>query len=667
MLPTLRGAPLGRAVGCGRGIWRNCGRTAWRMPARPRSLEAGLMEFRFETIAFAVILILIIHAFIRRRQRLQETPSGQAAGEDRPVTTGAGGGWSGGHGSAVRAMALPPSARRLGWLRPNLFRLNRWSVAALVIAMVLSIPVLVVFSSVFAPAGDVWTHLVSTVLGGYILNSLVLMLGVGAGTIVVGVTAAWLVAMYQFPGRRLFEWALLLPLAVPAYAIAFTYAGMFDYAGPVQSALRDYFAWGRDDYWFPEVRSLGGAIAVMTFVLYPYVYLLARASFVDQSICVLELSRTLGRGAFRSFFEIALPLARPAVVAGVALAMMEALSDLGTVEFFGVATFTTGIFRTWFGLGDSRAAAQLASILMLFVLFLILLERGSRGRRAFHHTSQRYRSLPRPVLRGWHAGLAFTACFMPIFLGFLLPGSQLLAWTVATADSAIDARFVGFALNSLGLAAAAAFLAVAVALVLAYGARLRPGPAMTFAMRVAGLGYAIPGAVIAVGVLIPFAWIDNGVDSWMRSNFGISTGLLLSGTLVALMFAYVVRFLAVSLNAVEAGLGKVTPSMDGVARTLGLGPGRILGRVHIPIVMSSLLTAGILVFVDVMKELPATLIMRPFNFNTLAVRAFELASDEQLAESAPAALAIVIAGIVPVMILSARISRSRPGHGGEGR
>ena len=559
------------------------------------------------------------------------------------------------------AVALSAPARRYDRLR-----LDRWSIAALAIAAVISVPVLVVFSSIFVPAGDVWTHLVSTVLSGYILNSVVLMLGVGVGSVTIGVTVAWLVAMHQFPGRRLFEWALLLPLAVPAYAIAFTYAGMFDYAGPVQTALRDFFGWGRHDYWFPPIRSLGGAIAVMTFVLYPYVYLLARASFVDQSVCALELSRTLGRCAWRSFFEIGLPLARPAVVAGVALAMMEALSDLGTVEFFGVATFASGIFRTWFGLGDPSAAAQLASIMMLFVLLLIVLERGSRGRRAFHHTSQRYRSLPRVVLRGGHAGLAFAACFVPVFLGFLLPGSQLLAWSAATAETTLNARFVGFAVNSLGLAAAAAALAVGVALVLAYCARLRPGPVMAFATRIAGLGYAIPGAVIAVGVLIPFAWIDNGVDAWMRANFGVSTGLLLSGTLTALLFAYLVRFLAISLNAVEAGLGKVTPSMDGVARTLGLRPGKILGKVHVPIVMSSLFTAGILVFVDVMKELPATLIMRPFNFNTLAVRAFELASDEQLAESAPAALAIVIAGILPVMILSARISRSRPGHGGMG-
>ncbi len=623
------------------------------------------MYFGFEAVVFGVFLILIVHAFIRRHQRFDgsgevklrvagpsktSVPTGRLASPEEGVPV-----------SSLYADAPLPVYRLLAKCR-----MDRWSVAALAIAVLISVPILVVLSSILQPGGEVWNHLADTVLLSYTVNSVILMIGVGVGTMVIGATVAWLVAMHEFPGRRIFEWALLLPMAVPAYAIAFTYAGLFDFAGPVQSGLREFFGWSRDDYWFPEIRSLGGAIVVMVFVLYPYVYLLARANFVSQSVCVLELSRTLGRGPWRSFLEVALPLARPAVVAGVALAMMEALSDLGTVEFYGVSTFTTGIFRTWFGLGDAGAAAQLASVLMLFVLVLIFLERGSRGGRSFHHTSQRYRELPRTEFRGRAAALAFTICFLPVFLGFLLPGGQLLLWTVASIDYAIiDVRFFSYALNSLGLASAAAILTVGVALLLAYGARLRSGPVMTLATRIASLGYAVPGAVVAVGVLIPFAWIDNTVDGWMRSTFGFSTGLLLSGTVIALLFAYLVRFLAVSFNAVEAGLLKVTPSIDGAARTLGLGPGRALGRVHAPIVMGSILTAGILVFVDVMKELPATLIMRPFNFDTLAVRAFELASDEQLAASAPAALAIVAVGIVPVVMLSARITRARPGQDGQ--
>ena len=541
-------------------------------------------------------------------------------------------------------------------------RPDAWTIAALVIAGLVAVPVVVVMASVLAPAGEVWRHLAATVLAGYIFNTFMLMAGVGAGTLLIGVAAAWLVTMCRFPGRAVFEWALLLPLAVPTYAIAFTYGGLFEYAGPLQSELRGLFGWGRGDYWFPDVRSLGGAILVMTVVLYPYVYLLARAAFLEQSVCVIEISRTLGRGPWRSFAEVALPLARPAIAGGVALALMEALSDFGAVQHLAVPTFTTGIFRTWFGLGEPVAAAQLSAALMLFVLVLIIVERGSRRGRKYHHTSRRYRALPRYALRGPRAAWAFLACLAPIFLGFLLPGGQLVAWTVETAGSVVDGAFVALAANSIMLAATASAIAVGVALFLAYSQRLRPGPLLAGAARVASMGYAVPGAVIAVGVLLPFAWIDNRVDGLMRESFGVSTGLVLSGTLVALVFGYLVRFLAISFNTVEASLGKVTPTMDGAARTLGIGPFKTLAKVHVPIVSGSLLTAALLVFVDVMKELPATLIIRPFNFNTLAVRAFELAEDEQLAESAPAALMIVGVGIVPVVLLTLAIARSRPGH-----
>ena len=541
--------------------------------------------------------------------------------------------------------------------------LNAWSIYAVVIALLVSVPILVVFSAVFAPTGEVWRHLVDTVLWNYIRNTLWIMLGVGLATLFTGVLTAWLVTTCRFPGRRVFEWALLLPLAVPSYAIAFTYAGMFEFAGPVQSALREWFGWSRADYWFPDIRSVGGAVLVMGLVLYPYVYLLARAAFNEQSVCVLEASRALGRGPWRGFFQVALPLARPAIATGVALALMEALSEFGAVQYFAVDTFTTGIYRTWFGLGDSRAASQLAAILMAVVLVLLLIERRSRGQARYYHTSTRYRPLPGYRLKGMRRALAVLACFLPIFFGFLLPGAQLLVWSIQTAGRMIDPTLLRLAWNSISLAALAAVLAVMVAAVLAYGVRLRPSFLTIAATRVASMGYAVPGAVLAIGVLVPFAWIDNTLDAWMRSTFGVSTGLLLSGTLIALLFAYLVRFLAISFNTVEASLAKVTPNMDGAARSLGLGAGRTFFRVHAPIIGGSLLTAGLLVFVDVMKELPATLIMRPFNFNTLAVRSFELASDERLADSASAALAIVLAGLVPVILLSRAIARSRPGGG----
>ncbi len=547
------------------------------------------------------------------------------------------------------------------------WRFDAWTVVVLVLAGLVAVPVLVIAGSVFVPTGEVWAHLAATVLPDYIFNSLWLMIGVGGGVLVIGVGTAWLVTMTEFPGRRLFEWALLLPLAVPAYVIAYAYTGLLDYAGPVQGGLRAMFGWTTArDYWFPEVRSLGGAIVMMSLVLYPYVYMLARSAFLEQSVGALEASRTLGCSSLRSFFTVAIPLARPSIVAGVAFAQMEALNDFGTVQFFAVDTFTTGIYRTWFGLGQPAAAAQLAAVLMIFMLVLILFERWHRRGARFHQATTRYRPLPRRKMGPRATVATVLACFTPLACGFLIPGAALTVWTIENFENTVDARFFQLAWHSLVLASIASLAAVILALVIAYGHRLRPSRAKQLAMRLVSMGYAIPGAVVAVGVLLPFAWIDNTVDAWMRTNFGISSGLLLSGTLFAVIFAYLVRFLAVSLATVEASLGRVSASMDGAARTLGAGTFGTLRRVHMPIMWSSLLTAGLLVFVDVMKELPATLIIRPFNFDTLAIRAFELASDEQLAESSSAALAIVLVGIVPVVILSRAIAGGRPGHGDDG-
>jgi len=534
-----------------------------------------------------------------------------------------------------------------------------WPLSVVVVALVLALPVVVVVGFVFVPAGDVWRHLADTVLPDYVSNSVLLMSGVAVGTLIGGVGAAWLTSMCRFPGRGLFEWALLLPMAMPAYIIAYTYTGLLDYAGPLQTLLRDWTGWGYGDYWFPDIRSLPGAAVMLSLVLYPYVYLLTRAAFLSQSLCVLDVSRTLGNGPWRTFYSVALPLARPAIVAGLSLALMETLADYGTVQYFGVSTFTTGIFRTWFGLGNPAAAAQLSALLLSFVFALILLERWSRRHARYHHTSQREQSIRRMKLSGWRASLAFGFCLIPLGFGFLLPAAQLGWWTLTVAETGWNADFATLALNSLGLAASAAVLALLLALLLGYGRRLHPTPLVKASVRVAGMGYAVPGTVIAVGVLIPFAWIDNGIDAWMRASFGISTGLLLSGTLTALVFAYMVRFLAVALQTVESGLGKIRPFMDEAGRSMGYRPGEVLRRIHIPMLRGSLLTALLLVFVDVLKELPATLILRPFNFNTLAVRAYELAADERLADSGPAALTIVAAGLLPVILLSRSITRSR--------
>ncbi len=536
-----------------------------------------------------------------------------------------------------------------------------WQPGIILAALLLSIPALVIAGFVFEPSGENWQHLKQTVLPDYLENSALLALGVAIGTLAIGVSTAWLTAMCQFPGKRIFVWLLLLPLAMPAYIIAYTYTGMFDFAGPVQSAIRAWTGWGYGDYYFPEIRSLGGAITMLSLVLYPYVYLLARAAFLEQSICVLEVSRTLGCGAWCSFYRVALPLARPAIVTGLSLALMETLADYGTVAYFGLGVFTTGIFRTWFGMGDSVAAARMSALLLLFVFSLVIVERLSRRQARYHHTTNKYTRLPQYPLRGGKAVLAFMACLLPVAAGFLLPAAQLSSWALSTWRDMVDDSFLRLTLHTVLLGLATAVISLILALFLAYGRRVLKSRQVLVAIRVAAIGYAIPGTVIAVGVIIPFAWLDNGLDDFMRSHFDISTGLILSGTLFALIFAYLVRFLAVSLQTVESGLDKIKPSMDDAARSLGQGARATLFKVHMPLMKGSLLTALLIVFVDVMKELPATLILRPFNFNTLAVRAFELASDERLADSSTAALMIVLVGLLPVIYLSRSISQSRAG------
>lgn len=538
-------------------------------------------------------------------------------------------------------------------------RFSGWTVGVLAVAVILSIPLLVVLGSAMVPSGEVWQHLLSTVFADYVANSVLLMAGVCIGTLALGVPCAWLASMCQFPGRRLFEWALLLPMALPAYIIAYTYTGLLDFSGPVQSLLRAAMGWRYGDYWFPNVRSLGGAVVMMSLVLFPYVYLMSRAAFLGQSLCVLEVSRTLGNGPWRTFFSVALPLARPAIAAGLALALMETLADYGTVQYFGITTFTTGIFRAWYGLDNAAATSQLATLLLGFVMVLLWLEYQSRSKARFHNTSQRHQDLQRIPLRGLRKWGASLFCLTVVSLGFLLPAGQLAWWSIATSSEGFDAAFFALLANSLSLAALAAVLAVELALLLAYGRRLNPSPMIRAAVRVAGMGYAIPGTVIAIGVIVPLTWADNSLDSFMRQTFGIKTGLILSGTIVAVLFAYMVRFLAVSLQSILAGLERIKPSVDEAARSLGHRPASVIWHIHLPLLRGSILTALLLVFVDVLKELPATLILRPFNVNTLAIRAYEMAADERLADAGPAALAIVAAGIGPVILLSRSITRTR--------
>ena len=532
----------------------------------------------------------------------------------------------------------------------------------LLLCLLLSVPVLTILTSITSSSDGVWQHLYETVLGDYVTHSLTLLVGVGLAVLVLGIGPAWLVTMTRFPGSRVLEWALVLPLAMPAYIIAYTYTGMLDIGGPLQVWIRETFDVRFGDYWFPNVRSLAGAVAMLSLVLYPYVYLLSRTAFLEQSVCVLEVSRTLGASPWQAFIRVAMPLARPAIIAGLSLVLMETLADYGTVQYFGVSAFTTGIFRTWFGLGSLTAAAQLAAVLLIFILFLVMIEHWSRQKARYHHTSNKYSRLPQIPLTGWKRAAAMVYCMLPVLLGFLIPFIQLSLWAVDTWHLVDKDSFFTLFVNSLELASVTAIIALVLGVFITYSKRLRPTLPLRGVVRVMGLGYAIPGTVIAVGVLIPFAWFDNTLDAWMREHFDIATGLLLSGTLIAVVFAYLVRFLPVALNTLDAGLGKIKPTMDDVGRSMGLSPLQILRRVHVPLLQGSLLTASLLVFVDVLKELPATLILRPFNFNTLAIRTYELANQERLAEASSSALMIVLAGIIPVIILSKSISRSRPGH-----
>jgi iron(III) transport system permease protein len=559
--------------------------------------------------------------------------------------------------SSLPAPAISPTAAPS---RPW-FNLPWLLVIALLIAAAVAAPLLALGTSLFAgDTGATWAHLAQTVLPDYLLTTAVLLLGVAVGVAALGVGSAWLVTRHEFPGRRVFEWALVLPLAMPAYVLAYTYTDLLQYVGPVQVWLRDTFHWKRGDYWFPDVRSTGGAMLMFSLVLYPYVYMLARTAFIERAGGMIEVGRSLGLTPWQAFVRLSLPLARPAIAGGVALALMETLADYGTVSYFGVQTFTTGIYRAWFSLGDRHAASQLALVLLFFVVAVLAFERWSRGGSRFHDTTLRKRGVHRLPLSGWKAGLAVLAGLAPLVTGFVLPALVLarLALQEGSGDE-FAVPFLPLARHSVLLAGCTALLAVGLALLLAYAARVHRHAAARWAHHVAGLGYALPGSVIAVGVLIPVTRLDHLLADLLQQLTGEPAGLLLTGSITALVYACVVRYLTAALQAVDDGLARITPHMDDAARSLGLSAGRTLARVHLPLLRKAMLTASLLVFIDVMKELPATLVMRPFNFNTLATQTYTLAADERLAEAATPALAIVAVGLLPMLIICRSIARER--------
>ena len=533
-----------------------------------------------------------------------------------------------------------------------------WIAGAAVTALLVLVPILSLATLAAGGSGDAWQHLVANVLPVATLNTALLLLGVGVLTIAIGAGAAWLVTAYQFPGRRVLDWALLLPLAVPTYIVAYAYLDLLHPIGPVQTLIRDILGIASPrDLRLPDIRSLPGAVLLLGFVLYPYVYLSTRALFLMQASGMIDAARTLGAGQGRVFFHVALPLARPAIVVGASLALMETLNDVGASEFLGVRTLTLSIYSTWINQTNLAGAAQLALVMLCLVVVLIAVERAARRGQRFGTTAQRTAAPAPRRLRGLAAAGALAATLVPVLIGFVFPALHLVnqAW-IRLEFAGFSPRLVGEAWNTVSVSAIATALVVVAGVVVAYAARVGDDRLGRGLLRAASLGYALPGTVVALGLLAPLAGLDNLVDGAMRQSFGISTGLLLSGTVAALAYAYAVRFLAISAGGVDAGLAKVPRRLDYSARTLGETVSGAFRRVHLPLIRPALGAAAILAFVDCMKELPATLLLRPLNFETLATHLYGEAARGTYEDGAIAALLIVLVGLLPVVLL-ARISR----------
>ncbi len=532
-----------------------------------------------------------------------------------------------------------------------------WTLAALALAALAGVPLAAIGWAALGGSGGGASlgALASTVLPTYIANTALLMLLAGGIAGVTGTACAWLIAATRFPGRRILGWALVLPLALPAYLAAYVYADMLGYAGPVQSALRGATGWSAGGYWFPDIRSLGGGAFVLGFVLYPYVYLLARTAFATQSLTQFRAARSLGAAPARAFWRVALPAARPAIAGGLALVLMEVLADFGVAEYFAIPTFSTGIFRSWLAMGDKAAALKLSAVMLVFVIALVAWEAHTRRGRSDSRDGLAGRGQdeePLVHLSASGKALAFTACALPVLLGFVLPAAYLAALAMSPAAQAAAGALGTYIGGSLRLGVAAAALCVGAALLLAF-ARARSASRVTAgAIRVATLGYALPGALLAVGLLAPLGSLDVTLTRLARDSFGWSGGLLLTGTSALLVYALSVRFLTVAYNSVGGGMARIPPLLDVAARSLGAGPVRVLARIYAPLLAPSLAGAAALVFIDTLRELPATLILRPFNLETLATRTYRLASDERLVEAAIPALILLAAGLLPVLVLN---------------
>jgi iron(III) transport system permease protein len=541
-------------------------------------------------------------------------------------------------------------------LKKNYFWWNKWTGYSLLILLLVATPLFTIFIKLFDSPGGSWSHIANNLLMGYFQNTILLLLGVAIMTFLLGVSTAWLVSNYEFPGRKYFEWLLILPLGFPGYIMAYTYVGILDYTGPIQVFFRNTFDMQVRGSLI-DIMNLPGAVFILSITLFPYVFLITRSSFLQQSKTLQEASFLLGANRFKTFFKVALPMARPAIVAGIALASMEVLNDYGTVKYFGVNTFTTGIFRAWFSMGDSSTAIYLAAILMVFVFVILYLESLQRGNRQYSAVN----GIQKPTARV-HPTLGkkifYTSICTSIFLiSFLFPFLQLVNWVSLTYTKVVNQDFFLLIFRSFGLAAVSGIFIVILSIVLLYALRLSPFKWVKNITKIATLGYAIPGAVIAVGVMIPFI----AMDKWVYGNLFSSqvAGLFFSGTLFALVFAYIVRFMAVGYNPVEAGFQKIGIHVNEASRLLGARSTRTLLKIDLPLIKTSLVSGILLVFVDVLKELPLTLILRPFNYQTLATKAFDMATNEMIAESANAALIIILTGIIPIIFLNRLIKKRK--------
>ncbi|MBN2907012.1 MAG: iron ABC transporter permease [Rhodobacteraceae bacterium] len=528
-----------------------------------------------------------------------------------------------------------------------------WSIGAVVIAALVLMPIVSVVVMALNPVENIWPHLIATTLPRYIGNTGMLMAGVAVLSAAVGTGAAWLIAMYRFPFARVLEWLLLLPLAIPAYVGAYALVDFLEYAGPVQTGLRAVFGWtNAQDYWFPEIRSRGAAVLVLSAALYPYIYLLARAAFREQSGCAYEVARALGAGPLALFWRVGLPLARPAIAAGAAIVMMETVNDFGVVEYFAVQTLTAGIFSVWLESGNAGGAAQIATVILVLILVLVALEKTSRRNLRFHSLSRHHRPLAPVRLAGLRGWVAAAACGLPVLVGFVLPVGVIGRHALAQTDAWLDPGLIRALGNTLIVGGLAAVGTVAAGLFLVYGVRLTGRSLPKLLLPVTTIGYAAPGAVLGVGLLIPMAAADNALADTAERVLGLNIGLVMTGSAFAIVYAYGVRFFAIAQGAADAAMGRITPSLPMAARSLGRTAGGTLSSVYLPLIRPSIGTALLLVFVDCVKELPATLLLRPFNFNTLATRVYDKASLENLGDAAPAALLVSAVGLVAVGLLA---------------